>query len=211
MDDVWNAVALTIRRVMAKLAGLVKFLSLTARGDGAWRVDRAGRPTGPAILWNDARATAVVERWRAAGTLTEAFRRDEAQTFAGLPNGIFAWLREHDPERLERSHKSLCCGGWIFYNLTGRLAIDESDAAAPFLDGRARRYSPELLKLYGLPWAERLLPNVVTDDERVGELTSGIAATLGLPRGLHVVLSLYDVASTAIGIGTVGVGLPRNP
>ena len=206
MDGVWNAVALTIRRVVAKLAEPAKFLALTAQGDGAWLVDRAGRPTGPAILWNDARATAVVERWRAAGKLTEAFRRNGTQTFAGLPNGIFAWLREHDPERLERPHKSLCGGGWVFYNLTGRLAIDESDAAAPFFDVRERRYSPELLELCGLPWAERLLPDVVTDDERAGELTSEAAATLGLPRSLPVVLSLYDVASTAIGIGPVSVG-----
>ena len=206
MDGVWNAVALTIRRVVVKLAEPAKFLALTAQGDGALLVDRAGRPTGPAILWNDARATAVVERWRTAGKLTEAFRRNGTQTFAGLPNGIFAWLREHDPERLERPHKSLCGGGWIFYNLTGRLAIDESDAAAPFFDVRERRYSPELLELCGLPWAERLLPEVVTDDERAGELTSEAAATLGLPRSLPVVLSLYDVASTAIGIGLVGVG-----
>ena len=206
MNAVWEAVALTIRRVLADLGEPVRFLALTAQGDGAWLVDAAGRPTGPAILWNDARATAVIERWRAAGTLTEAFRRNGTQSFAGLPNGIFAWLREHDPERLERSHKSLCCGGWIFYNLTGRLAIDESDAAAPFFDVRARKYSPELLALYGMPWAERLLPDVLSDDRRVGELTSAAAAALGLPRGLPVVLSLYDVASTAIGLGTVGVG-----
>ena len=206
MDGVWNAVAQTIRRVLVDLAEPVKFLALTAQGDGAWLVDARGRPTGPAILWNDARAAAIIERWRAAGTLAEAFRRNGTQTFAGLPNGIFAWLREHDPERLERSHKSLHCGGWIFYNLTGRLAADESDAAAPFLDVRARTYSPELLALYGLPWAERLLPEVLADDERVAELTPAAAAALGLPRGLPVVLSLYDVASTAIGLGTVGVG-----
>ena len=206
MDDVWAAVALTIRRVLADLAEPVRFLALTAQGDGAWLVDATGRPTGPAILWNDARATAIVERWRTAGMLAEAFRRNGTQTFAGLPNGIFTWLQEHDPERLERSHKSLCCGGWIFYNLTGRLAIDESDASAPFFDVRARRYSPELLELYGLSWAERLLPEVLSDDERVGELTAKAAATLGLPRGLPVVLSLYDVASTAIGLGTVSPG-----
>ena len=107
---------------------------------------------------------------------------------------------------MERSHKSLCCGGWIFYNLTGRFAIDEADAAAPFLDVQARTYSPELLDLYGMPWAERLLPDVLSDDERVEELTDEAAVALGLSRGLPVVLSLNDMASTAIGLGTVGAG-----
>ncbi len=206
MDAVWNAVASTIRRILVGLSEPVRFLSLTAQGDGVWLVDANGRPTGPAILWNDARATAIIERWRAAGTLADAFRHNGTQVFAGLPNGILAWLQRHDPDRLARSHKSLCCGGWIFYNLTGRLAIDESDAAAPFLDVRTRRYSPALLDLYEMPWAQRLLPEVLSDEERKGELSEGAAALLGLPRGLPVVMSLYDVASTAIGVGATNVG-----
>ncbi len=207
MGDVWRAVVATVREVRSRLAGEpIRFLSLTAQGDGVWLVDEAGRPTGPAILWNDARAAATVDRWRAAGTLKEAFRRNGSQTFAGLPNGIFTWLRQHDPDRLERSHKSLCCNGWIFSNLTGRLAVDESDAAVPFLDARTRRYAPELFELYGLSWAQRLLPDVLSDAERVGELSAAAAGELGLPRGLPVVMAPYDVAATAIGVGAVGDG-----
>jgi xylulokinase len=116
------------------------------------------------------------------------------------------WLKGHDPDRLERSHKSLCCNGWIFYQLTGRMVIDESDASVPFFDVRERRYSFELLKLYDLEWAERLLPEVLADDRRVGELRSTAAAELGLSAGIPVVMSPYDVASTAIGVGAVSDG-----
>ncbi len=206
MNSVWEAAAFTIRTVVNQLTEPVRFISLTAQGDGCWLVDADGRPTGPAILWNDARATAIVDHWREAGILKEAFRLNGSQTFAGLPNGIFTWLKKNDPDRLERSHKSLCCNGWIFYNLTGRMVIDESDAAVPFFDVRERCYSPELLKLYGLEWADRLLPEVVPNDRRVGELRSSAATELGLPPGLPVVMSPYDVASTAIGVGTVSHG-----
>jgi xylulokinase len=206
MYTVWNAAASTIRAVAHQLHDPVRLISLTAQGDGCWLVDADGHPTGPAILWNDARAGAIVDRWRAAGVLREAFRRNGSQTFAGLPNAIFTWLKQHDPGRLERSHNSLCCNGWIFYNLTGRMAIDESDASVPFFDVRARRYSLELLQLYGLEWAERLLPDVLPNDRRVGELRSTAAADLGLPAGLPVVMAPYDVASTAIGVGAVSDG-----
>ena len=206
MDSVWNAAASTVRTVVHQLADPVRLISLTAQGDGCWLVDADGHPTGPAILWNDARGAAIVDRWRAAGVLKEAFRRNGSQTFAGLPNAVFTWLKQHDPDRLERSHKSLCCNGWIFYNLTGRMAIDESDASVPFFDVRERRYSLELLKLYALEWAERLLPEVLPNDQRVGELRSKAAAELGLPAGLPVVMSPYDVASTAIGVGAVSDG-----
>jgi erythritol kinase len=206
MYTVWNAAASTIRAVVRQLHDPVRLVSLTAQGDGCWLVDANGQPTGPAILWNDARAATIVDRWRAAGVLREAFRRNGSQTFAGLPNAVFTWLKQRDPDRLERSHKSLCCNGWIFYNLTGRMAIDESDASVPFFDVRARCYSPELLQLYGLEWAERLLPEVLPNDRRVGELRSTAAAGLGLPAGLPVVMSPYDVASTAIGVGAVSDG-----
>jgi erythritol kinase (D-erythritol 1-phosphate-forming) len=206
MYSVWDATAFTVRTVVRQLADPVRLISLTAQGDGCWLVDANGHPTGSAILWNDARAAAIVDRWREAGVLREAFRRNGSQTFAGLPNGIFTWLKQHEPDRLERSHKSLCCNGWIFYNLTGRMAIDESDASVPFFDVRERRYSHELLQLYDLEWAERLLPEVLPNDQRVGQLHSAAAAELGLPAGLPVVMSPYDVASTAIGVGAISNG-----
>jgi sugar (pentulose or hexulose) kinase len=203
---VWEAAASTVRTVVRELPDPVRLISLTAQGDGCWLVDAGGRPTGPAILWNDARAAAIVDRWQADGVFREAFGRNGSQAFAGLPNAIFTWLKQHDPHRLERSHKSLCCNGWIFYNLTGMMAIDESDASVPFFDVRERRYSLELIRLYGLEWAERLLPDVLPNDRRVGELHSMAAVELGLQAGLPVVMSPYDVASTAIGVGAVSNG-----
>jgi xylulokinase len=206
MDSVWEAVASTVRAVARQLSAPVRVISLTAQGDGCWLVDTEGRPTGPAILWNDARAADIVNRWREAGVLTEAYRRNGSQAFAGLPNAVFTWLSQHDSDRLKRSAKSLCCNGWIFFNLTGRMAIDESDASVPFFDVRTRHYSRELLDLYGLEWAESLLPDVLRNDQRVGALHSKAATELGLATGLPVVMAPYDVASTAIGVGVANAG-----
>jgi erythritol kinase (D-erythritol 1-phosphate-forming) len=206
MSSVWDAVASTVRAVVRRLGGPVRLISLTAQGDGCWLVDAEGRPTGPAILWNDARAADIVDRWREAGVLAEAYRRNGSQAFAGLPNAVFTWLSKRDPDRLNRSAKSLCCNGWIFFNLTGRMAIDESDASVPFFDVRKRCYARELLKLYNLEWAERLLPDVLSDDQRVGALHSKAATELGLAKGLPVVMAPYDVAATAIGVGVATAG-----
>jgi erythritol kinase len=206
LTEVWQAVVRGVRQVVERLDAPVSHLALTAQGDGSWLVDAAGEPTGPAILWNDGRAGAIVERWARDGVLDRAFRVNGSLTFAGLPNAILSWLRERDPDRLARSAASLTCGGWIFARLTGELVADESDGSAPFMDIRERRYSGELLRMYDMEWALPLLPGLRGDDRRTAPLTASAAAELGLPEGTPVVLAPYDVATTAIGVGAIDPG-----
>jgi erythritol kinase (D-erythritol 1-phosphate-forming) len=207
MTAVWDAVVATVREVVARVGpARVGLLAFTGQGDGCWLVDAHGQPTGTAMLWSDGRAAAIVERWSAEGVLEQAFRLNGSLTFAGLPNAILAWLATHDPDRLKRSATLLTCDGWLFLKLTGQLASDESDASNPLLDIRARRWSPELLRLYGLDWAERLLPEVRGDDRRIAELTGWAAEELGLASGIPVVMAPYDICATAIGAGAVAAG-----
>lgn len=206
MDEVWQAVVATVRGVAARLDAPVDFISITAQGDGAWLVGREGNPTGPAILWNDGRGVDILTRWTDDGVLERAFPINGNLTSSGMPNVILSWLHDHDPQRLLDSSVSLTCGGWIFSRMTGELAIDESDASAPFMDIRTRQYSPELLKLYGMEWAGRLLPEIRDDSRRVAPLAGAAPSTLGLPAGVPVVMAPYDIASTAIGVGVARPG-----
>ncbi|MFG1704714.1 FGGY family carbohydrate kinase [Nonomuraea sp. M3C6] len=203
MGAVWAAVARTVREVAARV-GDVEFVAVTAQGDGCWLVGADGEPTGPAILWNDGRAASTVDAWTREGLAAAAFRVNGSSAASGLPHAILTWLHANDPGRLERSSAMLTCGGWIFYRLTGELAADESDASAPFMDLRARAYSPSLLTMFGLEWAGRLLPPIRSS--HVAELSPAAAATLGLPAGTPVVMAPYDIAATALGAGAVRAG-----
>ncbi|MGW0733063.1 FGGY family carbohydrate kinase [Streptomyces sp. NPDC002851] len=206
MDTVWNAIVFTVRSVLSELRDPVRLVSFTAQGDGCWLVDGQGRPTGPAVLWSDGRAAAIVERWAKDGVLEAAFRRNGSLTCTGMPNAIWSWLAEHDPERLERSAASLTAAGWVFSRMTGQLAVDESDASAPFLDHSTGTYDPKIVEMFGLSWAERLLPKVLSEQERVAEITPEAAGQLGLEPGLSVVMAPYDIAATARGVGAVNPG-----
>ena len=206
MVEVWEAVRDTIGELAGELKGDITLVSLTGQGDGCWLVDERGHPTGPAILWNDGRGAVIVEEWRRSGILEEAFRINGSLGFSGLPHAILSWMKANDPARLESSRKALCCDGWLFYRLTGSMVADLSDASVPFLDLGTLTYSEELLGLYNLEWASRLLPDVVRDDDRVGRLSDDAAYEVGLPEGLPVVLAPYDIAATAIGVGAVSPG-----
>ncbi|RBM21690.1 carbohydrate kinase [Prauserella sp. PE36] len=206
MAAVWEAVVAAVREVLTHARDDVRFVALTAQGDGCWLVDEDGEPTGPAILWSDGRAAEVVEGWRRAGTAEKAFQLNGSLGFSGLPHAILTWLHEHDHARLSKSATALYCGGWLFSRCTGVRGADFSDASVPFLDPRARAYSPELLALFGLDWAARLLPEIIDHTARSAPLTGEAASRLGLAEGTPVVLAPYDVVSMAVGMGVTEPG-----
>jgi xylulokinase len=206
MAEVWAAVADAVREVVAALPDPPDMVAVTAQGDGAWLVDGQGRPTGPAVLWNDGRATDRITAWERDGVVREAFRICGSRLSTGMPHAVLAWLRENDPDRVARSSHLLTCGGWLHLKLTGEPAVDESDASAPFMDIRRRDWSDRLFELYGLQWARRLLPELRDDDHRVTTISIPAATETGLPAGIPVVLAPYDICATAIGAGAVSAG-----
>ncbi|HYY20243.1 MAG TPA: FGGY-family carbohydrate kinase [Thermoleophilaceae bacterium] len=203
MDAVYEAVAETIRACAQAVDEPVELLATTAQGDGCWLVADDGRPTGPAILWNDARAAEIVEEWERGGQLEAAFRINGSVAFSGLPHAILSWLQRHDPDRLERSAALLFCNGWIFESLTGERAMDPSDASNPWLDVRDGRYSERVLELFGLESLGRLLPPLRDGTDRVAEIKPEAARALGLPAGLPVTMAPFDVVATTIGVGAI--------
>jgi erythritol kinase len=206
MGAVWEAVTETMREMTESVDEEVDLLAFTGQGDGCWLVDEDRQPTGPAVLWNDARNAALVQQWERDGVLQRAFEINGSLGFPGLPSAVLPWLREHEPERVERAHRSMFCDGWIFLCLTGEFAIDESDASVPLLDIRRGEYSDELLELFDLEWARELLPEIRRTRSRSGQLTADAAAATGLKQGLPVVMAPFDIAATAIGCGAVDTG-----
>lgn len=206
MDAVWEAVSASVHEVTEEAGEDVELLAFTGQGDGCWLVDERGRPTGPAVLWNDARNAARLQEWERDGTLQNAFEINGSLGFPGLPNAVLPWLREHEPERVKSAYRSMFCDGWIFLCLTGEFAIDESDASVPLLDIRRGEYSDELLELFDLDWARDLLPEIRRVHSPVGKLSADAATATGLPEGLPVVMAPFDIAATAIGCGAVDTG-----
>ncbi len=201
MYEIWSAVVSTVRQVRTtypeRLTGIVS----TAQGDGCWLVDGQGRPTGNAILWNDGRATREVAAWYEQGIIERAFAISGSVTYAGLPNAIMAWLRAHQPHRLQTARWALTCNGWLYAQMTGSFAADLSDASNPFGDLRARTYSEDAFSIFASEANVHRLPPILSDRERVGSLSERAASELDLPAGLPVVMAPYDIISTAYGAG----------
>lgn len=192
-----------VRRATTGPGPEVDVLAVTGQGDGCWLVDAAGHAVRPAMLWNDARAADVVQRWDDDGLLERAFRRTGSYGFAGLAHAQLAWLAEHEPDTLGRAQTLLSCGSVLHAALTGRRVLDVSEASNPFLAADGSGYDEDLLGELGLSWARRLLPEVVAGPGRLGTLLPEVAQTLGLRAGTAAVLAPYDVVATGVGLGAL--------
>ena len=206
MEEVWSATVAAAREAIALAPSDIRGIAITAQGDGCWLVDEHGQPTGPAILWNDARSASLVEAWRDAGAVNAAFRLSGSVAYAGLLNAILKWLERHAPERLERSRWALSCNGWLFSRFTGLLAAELSDASNPFSDVVAGVYSQEVITLFNAQRHAALLPPAASDAGVTGRLREQAAVDLGLRASLPVVMAPYDIVCTAYGAGAAGQG-----
>ena len=206
MAEVRDAVIDSIAEAVAASPVPVERLAITAQGDGAWMIDEHGEPAGDAVLWNDARAHAVIDRWESDGVLEAAFRINGSLGNLGLPHAILAWMLAEAPDRLDGVRDVVTCGSWLFGALTGARGLHPSEASAPWIDFSTGLISDELFALYGLIGIRGLIPDVLEPDALTQPLRADIAERVGLPVGLPVTLAPYDVVTTATGGGSVTSG-----
>lgn len=204
MIQVMRSVETACQEVIKGHESEVTAISITAQGDGAWIIDPDGNPVRPAILWNDGRSSNQVQDLLEKTESNQLWELNGSAISLGLPNSIMMWLAENEPEVLDRAASVLSCGSWIFFNLTGIIGQDVSDASAPWLDIKKGTISQELIELYGLGDYSHLVPPVL--DEKPQVMKPDVATSWGLPTNTPVILAPYDVVSTATGSGCLDEG-----
>lgn len=101
--------------------------------------------------------------------------------------------------------KFLFIAGFICYRLTGKAYADVSLACRSLLyDVENRCWSQELLGKCGIDAAT--LPEVLPTGGKVGALLPDIAAQLGLPKDVLVVMGSHDQIVNALGAGVQALG-----
>ncbi len=211
-EDWWEATVMAIRTCM--VGGVrnnvqpedVRGVGLSGQMHGVVLLDEENRVLRPSIIWADQRSEAQC-RW-----ITErvgAARLLELVSNPALP-GFSApkllWIRDNEPEIFAHARKMLLPKDYIRYRLTGKLAIEISDAAGTcLLDVKHGRWSREVLE--ALEIDPELLPPVVAADKVAGTITEEVAALTDLLPGVPVAGGGADNACAAVGNGVVRPGL----
>ena len=207
MDAAWAVAAETVREVLAQVdAAAIDAIGISGTACGYWGVDEAGHPLRRAILWNDGRAASTLAGWQASGFFGRTFAVSGNAPFPGYPLALLCWLRDHEPDTLQRTRWLLFHKDWLRLHLTGEFGTDEADAAYFPGDLRARGYSDVLLSEAGLSGVSAALPPIHPSAKVVGRVTAQAAAETGLREGTPVVAGAVDVVSSLLGGGAVRPG-----
>lgn len=183
----------------------VAAIGLTGQMHGMVALDADDRVVHPAILWNDGRTAAQVERIERTVGRRALIERTGNRLVPGFQLPKVLWLRENEPELFERVRHVLFPKDYLGLHLTGRRYAEPADASGSgCFDLRARDWDGRILAALDLD--PRLWPGLVPSNEVVGELGSSLARRVGLMPGTPVVAGAGDNAAAAVALGLGSVG-----
>lgn len=210
MEEMWEATVEAIRACLDS-AGVdpsaVAGISLSGHGGGVYLLDEAGKPVREAIIWLDGRAAPYLDRWGKEGRIAEIYDECGWSLFPGIgPCTIFPWLRDNEPESLEKAHVNLTSKDWVKFRLTGELSTDRTMASIAHMNYQTGSYSEKVLELCGIQEYRHLLPPILEAWEVAGEVTGKAAEETGLAAGTPVACGAWDGTSSTLGAGCIQVG-----
>jgi len=189
--DWWQATGTAIRGLLKEKPGRVRALCADGTSSTLLLCDAAGRPTGPALMYDDRRATAQAAAIAAVAP-ADSPTRSASSTLAKL-----LYLLETHPNR--DAQTAVHQADWINGRLTGRFGItDENNALKLGYDPLRRRWPAWLRQL---PLDSALLPRVVPVGTPLGSIAEGTARQLGLPADTLVIAGTTDSNAATLAAG----------
>ena len=201
----WRAVCEACQGLWAKGVdkSSIAAVALTTQRSTLINLDKNGKPLRPAIVWLDQRRTAGLKPvgglWGAAFAVAGA-----SETVAYLQAEAEAnWIRTHQPEVWNATHKYLFLSGYLTWRLVGQF-VDSVACQVGYVtfDYKAQAWSkPWDWKWLAVPMELRILPDLVPAASPLGQISAEASSATGIPQGLPLIAAAADKATEVLGAG----------
>ena len=180
-------------------------MSITTQRTTVINLDKKGKPLRPAIVWVDNRRT---EGLKPIGGLWGLVFKliGESNSVRFIQNETEAnWIKKHQPDIWEKTHKYLFLSGYLNYKLTGKFvdSLASQVGYVPFDFKRFQWCKPRDWKWLVMAVKKRMLPKLFPPGATLGAVTAKASAATGIPVGLPVIASSSDKACEIVGSGGV--------
>jgi sugar (pentulose or hexulose) kinase len=194
-----------IRRLASTAPGPIRALAACAASGNTLLADTDGTPQTYIINWMD-RRTADHPPAVLGGLTPESVRQVVGWPCVDIfPLAHLGWIRENQPDILDRTPHVGMNTDWLLFLLTGNWLMDHSTATSFHLqDQLARRYHRPFLDRLGIP--ESKLSRLVRSGVSAGRITAEAAAATGLATDTEVVTGCFDHPAAARAVGVLEPG-----
>ena len=210
-EEIWSETAAACREAVSQIdePARIKGVAVTGMGMDGVPMDSGGKWLYPFISWHCPR-TAPQQQWWLENIGAE-------KTFGITGNPVWAinsalrilWMRENEPEILDKADKWLLIEDFLNFMLCGEIATDYSMASNTMLfDQTNRAYSDELLAATGID--RGLLAEPAPSGTALGEIHAAAAKATGLPEGTPVVLGGHDFLCACLPVGAFKPGVVQD-
>ena len=132
-------------------AARVAALSFGSQLDGLVAVDADGAPVHDAIIWMDRRGDEACADVAERIAPDRLYERTGTNLDGGHVAAKIAWLRREAPSVHRRARRFLLPGSYVALALSGRAAVDPSNASSTMLlDPRTRAWDDEACAAFGV-------------------------------------------------------------
>ena len=203
-EEWWQAIAAASSEAMQTVpAGTLRGVAVDATSGTIVLVDRKGSPITPALMYDDTRAAAQVDRVNAAGGQVWAeLGYSRMQPSWALPKLL--WLLEESPP-LPRGARLAHQSDFINRRLVGgEVPADLSNAlksGAHLVEGT---WPDAVMAGLGVP--ADLLPELVHSGTVIGAVSRAAAAVTAIPVGTPVIAGMTDGCASQLGAGALRPG-----
>lgn len=203
---VWSQVKDAIAEVAAATkADPIRALCVSSMGEAATPANKNREILGPSILSSDVRGREYIDALLRHISQEEFYRINPNVLTSSYTLPKLQWMKEHTPDLYHAADYFLLWGGLVEFLLGADPFISYSLANRTLLfDIQQQDWSEYLLTLNGLDRAK--LPRCLPSGAVAGTVSAHIAAQLGLPRDVKIVVGGHDQCCNALGAGIAEAG-----
>ncbi|MFD1805074.1 xylulokinase [Pasteurella oralis] len=189
---------------------LIKGIGISGQQHGLVVLDEDDQPLYHAKLWCDTETTIEnTEFVSALGGKEKAFSELGIMVQTGYTASKILWFRKYYPELYQRIAKIMLPHDYLNYWLTGHFCMEYGDASGTgYFDVVNRQWHSDAFRLLAPELdPQKVLPPLVSAEQKIGTVRPEIAKLLGLSH--HVIVSTGggDNMMGAIGTGNIRQGI----
>lgn len=206
-NDWWTAAATALCTVTSQIdPAAIDGLAISNQRETMVLLDAERRPVAPATLWLDRRAREMV------ALLADELGGERLHAISGKPVDVIPcvyrlrYLRQHQPELLDRAAQILSVHDFLTQKLTGKAAASWT-SADPFgiFDIGSKQWSRDILDHLGIPLSK--LPPLHRPGTPIGHVTPQAAAATGLRAGTPVFAGGGDGHCAGLAVSAISPGV----